>query len=57
MTLKDLAEKVVVYLAKHASQKFTGQIIFTFNFKDGGIGNHGVEIRQSQREPFSAKGG
>jgi len=56
MTLKDLAEKVVVYLAKYAGMKFTGQIIFTFNFRDGGIGTHGVEIRQKQNEPFSLKG-
>ncbi len=56
MTLKGLAEKVVVYLANYAAQKFTGQIIFTFDFKDGGIGNHGVEIRQGEKQPFIERG-
>ena len=50
MLLSDLPLKVYSYLKKYNEMKFTGQIFFTFDFRDGGIGNWNVEIKHRDNE-------
>jgi hypothetical protein len=46
-TLKRIAERVTSYLADYAARKFTGRIVFAFDFRDGGVAHIGIETKQS----------
>lgn len=45
MSIKDIGAKIIDYLIKLAGEKFTGRLMFTLHFKDGGIGRTEVEIK------------
>lgn len=51
ITIKDIAEQLAQYIAKHSAERWTGRLIFTLHMRDGGIGKTEVEIKTTLPKP------
>lgn len=52
MHLKKLVEMVGAYMARFFQEKFSGRVVMTFHFNQGGIGKTEVEIKHDLEKWF-----
>ena len=46
LNLREISQKIIQCVGKYAANKFTGQLTFQLDMRDGGIGNCILEIKQ-----------
>ena len=50
MSFKEFLDAIVKYITDYINQRFTGKIVFTINFREGGIANVKVEVEHELKK-------